>query len=81
VRKWFGKIYETDNGRWRIEVYRTLIPGYIRGWLTNIKSGSRFVFSVTPWGRVSYMREYKTPNGIPKYMDEFLTNLREDLLG
>lgn len=67
------------NGNWTIEVVRSVMPGMISGWLTHDTSKQRYVFSVVG-GSVRYMREYKPPTTIPKYMDQYLANLGEVIL-
>lgn len=63
-----------NNGNWTIEVVRSVMPGHLSGWITNRTSNQRYVFTVT--GKtVRYMREYKPPTTIPKYMDTYLTDL------
>lgn len=51
----------------------------VRGWLTNTKSGVRYVWSVTSKGRVNFMREYKPPNNIPRYIEDLLLELADDV--
>ena len=77
---WINKWFETDNERWRIKVVRSLQPGHLTGWLINKTSGAKYVFTVNK-GRVRYMREYRPPSHIPKYVDEFLVSLKESVKG
>lgn len=62
------------NGNWTIEVIRSVMPGHLTGRITHDTSGHRYVFTVTGKS-VRYMREYKPPTNIPKYMDTYLADL------
>lgn len=71
---WIGKTFETENDKWRVQVVRSALPGHLSGWLINKASGNRYVFSRVN-GKIRYMREYKPPTNIPKYVDEFILSI------
>lgn len=73
-----AKIFHMDNGKWSIEVSRSVMPGHLSGWIVNKASGNRYVFSIVG-DRVSYMREYRPPTNIPAYMDGFLLGIRDSI--
>ncbi len=69
-------MFETDNGKWRIKVVRSALPGHLSGWIVNVKSGQEYVFTVRN-GKVRYMRKYKPPQNIPQYLTDYLLHLKE----
>lgn len=73
-----GRSIQTDNRHWRIEVVRSVFPGHLSGWLINNRTGNKYIFSIVN-NRVHYMREYKPPTNIPRYVNDFLINLKESL--
>lgn len=74
-----GRTYHMTNGKWSIEVIRSSLPGHLTGWLVNIRSGNRYVFSIMD-DRVSYRKDPKPPTNIPAYMDQFLLDIRDSIL-
>lgn len=63
-----------EVGQWIVIEIDAAYCGHRRGWLINKNSGNRYVFS-TRNGEVSYMREYRPPTNIPKYVTDFVKEL------
>ncbi len=63
----------TANGNWHFKYYSRRGPKGMRliGWLTNVRTGNRYVFNLTD-GKMSYMREYRPPSNIPIYVTDEL---------
>lgn len=67
------KQWTTENGVWEI-IEHVSNTSHRRGWLINNNSGNRYVWSTVGTDRVRYMKEYKAPTNIPKFLDEVILN-------
>jgi hypothetical protein len=62
---------ELPGGNWKLALIRRPSPGHMSAYLINNNTGQRYVVSYQN-GRLSYLREYKPPTNIPKFVDEFI---------